>query len=207
MLLEAVDDAGLSPGRDAAVALDVASTQLWRDGAYRLGEKGGRTLDAAGMTEMLAQWARLYPVVSIEDGLAEDDWDGWRGLTGALGGRVQLVGDDLFVTSTARLRRGIREGVANAVLVKLNQVGTLTETLDVVRLAREAGYRAVISARSGETEDTTLADLAVASGAGQIKVGSVARGERLAKYNRLIRIEETLGAASYACWKAPAGTP
>jgi enolase len=207
VLLEAVTDAGLAPGRDAAVALDVASTHFWRGGRYHLREEGGRSLDAGGMTELLQSWVERYPVVSIEDGLAEDDWDGWRGLTAALGGRVQLIGDDLFVTSTARLRRGLREGVANAVLVKVNQVGTLTETFEVVRLAREGGCRAVVSARSGETEDSTLADLAVASGAGQIKVGSVCRGERLAKYNQLLRLEETLGAASFAHWKAPGAAP
>ena len=145
-----------------------------------------------------------YPILSIEDGLAEDDWDGWRKLTAALGGRVQLIGDDLFATNPARLRRGMEEGVANAVLVKVNQIGTLTETLEVVRLARESGYRAVISARSGETEDAFLADLAVATGAGQIKIGSVARSERLAKYNQLLRIEEEIGSAGrFAGWHEP----
>jgi enolase len=207
MLLEAITDAGLTPGRDAAVALDVAATQLWRDGRYRLRERGGGSLDAAGMTAMLRVWAERYPILSIEDGLAEDDWDGWRGLTAALAGRVQLVGDDLFVTNADRLRRGITEGVANAVLVKMNQAGTLTETLGVLGLARQAGYRAVISARSGETEDTTLADLAVASGAGQVKIGSVARGERLAKYNQLLRIAESIGEAAFARWTSPGASP
>jgi enolase len=193
MILRAIEDAGLKPGGQAALALDVASTHFYREGAYHLSIDGGRVLDADGMTALLQRWVNQYPIVSIEDGLAEDDWDGWRTLTAALGGRVQLIGDDLFVTNPERLRRGIDSGVANAVLVKVNQIGTLTETLDVVRLARGAGYRAVISARSGETEDSTLADLAVATGAGQIKIGSVARSERLAKYNQLLRIEEEMG--------------
>ncbi len=195
MILEAVADAGLAAGRDAAVALDVASTHFHRDGRYHLREEGGASLTADEMTARLTRWAATYPILSIEDGLAEDDWDGWRKLTAALGGRVQLIGDDLFATHPARLKRGIEEGVANAVLVKVNQIGTLTETLEVARLARESGYRAVISARSGETEDAFLADLAVATGAGQIKIGSVARSERLAKYNQLLRIEEEMGSA------------
>ncbi len=195
MILEAVAGAGLAAGKDAAVALDVASTHFHRDGRYHLREEGGASLTADEMTARLTRWAATYPILSIEDGLAEDDWDGWRKLTAALGGRVQLIGDDLFATNPARLRRGIEEGVANAVLVKVNQIGTLTETLEVVRLARESGYRAVISARSGETEDAFLADLAVATGAGQIKIGSVARSERLAKYNQLLRIEEEMGGA------------
>jgi enolase len=193
MILRAIEDAGLKPGEQAALALDVASTHFYREGAYHLSIDGGRVLDADGMTALLERWVNQYPIVSIEDGLAEDDWDGWRTLTSALGRRVQLIGDDLFVTNPERLRRGIDSGVANAVLVKVNQIGTLTETLDVVQLARQAGYRAVISARSGETEDSTLADLAVATGAGQIKIGSVARSERLAKYNQLLRIEEEMG--------------
>ena len=199
MVLRAIERAGLKPGKDAVLALDVASTHFFRDGRYHLREDGGIVLSSDQMIERLARWASAYPIVSIEDGLAEDDWDGWRQLTAALGARVQLIGDDLFVTNPARLRQGIDTKAANAVLVKVNQIGTLTETLEVVRLAREAGYRAVISARSGETEDTTLADLAVATGAGQIKIGSVARSERLAKYNQLLRIEEELG-ASGAVW-------
>jgi enolase len=195
MILEAVADAGLAPGKDAAIALDVASTHFYKNGRYQLHEGGGKSLTAEGITERLTSWAKTYPILSIEDGLAEDDWDGWRKLTAALGGKVQLIGDDLFATNPARLKRGIQEGVANAVLVKLNQIGTLTETLEVVRLARESSYQAVISARSGETEDAFLADLAVATGAGQIKIGSVARSERLAKYNQLLRIEEEMGAA------------
>jgi enolase len=197
MILRAIEDAGLQPGEQAALALDVASTHFHREGRYHLGIEGGRTLDADGMIALLESWVNQYPIRSIEDGLAEDDWDGWRKLTAALGSRVQLVGDDLFVTNAERLRRGIAEGAANAVLVKVNQIGTLTEALDVVRLARQAGYRAVISARSGETEDSTLADLAVATGAGQIKIGSVARSERLAKYNQLLRIEEEMGEAGW----------
>ncbi len=206
MVLEAFRAAGLGAGKQAAIALDVAATHFYRDGAYHLRAEGGTALSAEGMVERLRRWADAYPILSIEDGLAEDDWDVWRLLTQELGGRVQLIGDDLFVTNPERLRRGIAEGVANAVLVKVNQIGTLTEALRVVRLAREAGYRAVISARSGETEDSTLADLAVASGAGQIKVGSVARSERLAKYNQLLRIEEEMGpAAPFARWR-PVGT-
>jgi enolase len=202
MILRAIDNAGLKPGKQAALALDVASTHFHREGLYHLRVDGGRALDADGMIGLLERWVKQYPILSIEDGLAEDDWDGWRKLTAALSERVQLIGDDLFVTNPERLRRGIAAGVANCVLVKANQIGTLTETLDVVRLARAAGYRAVISARSGETEDDTLADLAVATGAGQIKIGSVARSERLAKYNQLLRIEEEMGdAAPFAAWK------
>ncbi|HEY7315746.1 MAG TPA: phosphopyruvate hydratase [Gemmataceae bacterium] len=202
MILQAIEEAGLKPGEQAALALDVASTHFYRVEEYYLHREDGRALDADGMIALLERWVKQYPILSIEDGLAEDDWDGWRKLTAVLGERVQLIGDDLFVTNPERLRRGIAEGVANGVLVKVNQIGTLTETLDVVRLARSAGYRAVISARSGETEDDTLADLAVATGAGQIKIGSVARSERLAKYNQLLRIEEEMGsAASFAAWK------
>jgi enolase len=203
--LAACHKAGLAPGKDAALALDVAATHFFHAGAYRLHAEGDTALSAVDMTDRLKRWTEQYPVWSIEDGLAEDDWEGWRALTAELAGRVQLIGDDLFATNPERLRRGIQEGVANAVLVKVNQIGTLTEALEVVRLARQAGYRAVISARSGETEDSTLADLAVASGAGQIKVGSVARGERLAKYNRLLRIEEELG--RFARWQDLAGAP
>jgi enolase len=200
MCLKAVERAGLRPGRDSALALDVASTHFYRDGRYHLRESA-TPLTAGEMAELLTCWVNAYPILSIEDGMAEDDWDGWRLLTQALGRRVQLIGDDLFVTNPERLRCGIGEGVANSVLVKVNQIGTLTETLEVLRLAREAGYRPVISARSGETEDSTIADLAVGTGAGQIKIGSVARGERLAKYNQLLRIEEQLGPnAPFARW-------
>jgi enolase len=193
MILQAIEQAGLTPGRQAALALDVAATHFYRDGSYHLRADGGQVLGVEEMVALLTRWVDAYPIVSIEDGLAEDDWDGWRKLTEALGQRVQLIGDDLFVTNPERLRRGIEAGVANSVLVKVNQIGTLTEALEVVRLARERGYRPVISARSGETEDSTLADLAVATGAGQIKIGSVARSERLAKYNQLLRIEEEMG--------------
>lgn len=189
MLLEAFERVGLLPRTDAGIALDVASTHFFKDGRYHLRD-GVRTADE--MVAMLARWVGEYPIISIEDGLAEDDWDGWKKLTAALGDRVQLIGDDLFVTNPERLQRGISEGVANGVLVKVNQIGTLTETLEVIRRARQARYRTVISARSGETEDATLADLAVATGAKQIKIGSVARSERLAKYNQLLRIEEDL---------------
>ncbi|MCS6850961.1 MAG: phosphopyruvate hydratase [Gemmataceae bacterium] len=191
LVLEAIETAGYQPGRDAGLALDVASSHFFRDGVYHLrAEKAA--LSAEQLVRRLEDWVRQYPILSIEDGLAEDDWAGWRLLTDALDQRVQLIGDDLFVTNPHRLRRGINEKIANSVLVKVNQIGTLTETLEVLALARSAGYRTVISARSGETEDCTIADLAVATGAGQIKIGSVARGERLAKYNQLLRIEEAL---------------
>jgi enolase len=202
MSVEAIRAAGYEPGRDAALALDVASSHFYHAGCYRLKATAGLALSADDMVRTLRRWIEDYPILSIEDGMAEDDWDGWQRLTEELGGRVQLIGDDLFVTHAARLQRGIKAGTANALLVKPNQVGTLTETLDVVRMAREAGYRAVISARSGETEDCTIADLAVATGAGQIKIGSVARGERLAKYNQLLRIEQDMGVeAPFACWQ------
>jgi enolase len=204
LILEALHDIGLSPGRDAALALDVASTHFYRGGRYHLRTGGDAALTSDEMIERLRGWVAAYPIRSIEDGLAEDDWDGWMRLTRELGGRVQLIGDDLFVTNPERLRRGIELGAANCVLVKVNQIGTLTETREVVRLSRAAGYRAVISARSGETEDSTLADLAVALGTGQIKVGSVVRGERLAKYNQLLRIEEEMGpGAPFARWGGP----
>jgi enolase len=202
LILKAIDKAGFHPGRDAALALDVASTHFYHDGHYHL-KTAGTALTADALIALLRRWVDAYPILSIEDGLAEDDWDGWRGLTATLGDRVQLIGDDLFVTNPERLRRGITVGAANSVLVKVNQVGTLTETFEVLALARSAGYRPVVSARSGETEDTTLADLAVASGAGQIKVGSVARSERLAKYNQLLRIEEE--GVPLAGWR-PVGT-
>ena len=201
MILKAIERAGYVPGVDAALAVDVASTHFYRDGRYYLREAGRTVLTSEDLVQLLEHWARDYPLLSIEDGMAEDDWEGWHNLTAALGRRVQLIGDDLFVTNRERLRRGIEAKVANSVLVKLNQIGTLTETLEVIELARAAGYRPVISARSGETEDATIADLAVATGAGQIKIGSIARGERLAKYNQLLRIEEQLGdAAKFACW-------
>jgi enolase len=202
LILEAIARAGYRPGEQAALALDVASSHFYREGRYHLNEDRGRSLSSEELVALLERWTHDYPILSIEDGMAEDDWDGWRQLTAALGRRVQLIGDDLFVTNPERLKRGMAEKVANSVLVKVNQIGTLTETLEVIRLARQAAYRPVISARSGETEDSTLADLAVASGAGQIKIGSVARSERLAKYNQLLRIEELLcPAAPFARWQ------
>ncbi|HEY3778002.1 MAG TPA: phosphopyruvate hydratase [Rhizomicrobium sp.] len=190
-VVRAIETAGYRPGEEVAIALDPASTEFFRDGRYRL-ESEGRTLDADGMVRLYEELCRQYPIVSIEDGMAEDDWEGWAALTRALGSRVQLVGDDVFVTDTKRLKRGVAEGVANAILVKPNQIGTLSETLETVEAAHRAGYRAVISHRSGETEDTTIADLAVATNCGQIKTGSLARSDRLSKYNQLLRIEEQL---------------
>jgi enolase len=202
LILEAIEQAGYTPGVHAALAIDVASSRFFQDGCYCFGLPFREKLTAGQMVDFLRQWVRSYPILSIEDGMAEDDWDGWRQLTMALGSRIQLVGDDLFVTNPERVRRGITEGVANSVLIKVNQIGTLTETLQVIELARSAGYRPVISARSGETEDCTIADLAVATGAGQIKIGSVTRGERLAKYNQLLRIEEELGSSAiFARWQ------
>ena len=201
LVTRAIEHAGLQPGTDVVLALDVAATELYREGAYHLEHEGvaGCVHDAAGMVALVESWQARYPLVSIEDALDEDDWDGWRMLTARLGARVQLVGDDLFTTNVARVRLGIERSVANAVLVKVNQIGTVSGALRALDVAGKAGYRAVISARSGETEDDWLADLAVGSGAGQIKVGSVARSERL-KYNRLLRIEEELGAnAVYRC--------
>lgn len=192
LLVEAIERTGLTPGDDMAVALDVASSELWADGRYRLASEG-RTLTPEQMTEELVGLCDAYPIASVEDGLAEDDWEGWAAATAALGERVQLVGDDLFVTSTERLARGIGAGAANSILVKVNQVGTLTETLECIELARSHRYTAVVSHRSGETEDTTIADLAVAANCGQIKTGAPARSDRVAKYNRLLRIEEELG--------------
>jgi enolase len=194
VLLEAITRAGYRPGNQIFLALDVAATELYEHHTYRFRKGGGSTRSAADLIELYRSWATQYPLVSIEDGLAEDDWEGWHLLTTELGHRLQLVGDDLFVTNPTRLARGIAEGVANAILVKVNQIGTLTETLDTVALAQAQGYAPVISHRSGETEDATIADLAVGLNAGQIKTGSVCRGERTAKYNQLLRIEEELGA-------------
>jgi enolase len=195
VLLEAIEKAGYTPGEQIALALDPASTEFFRDGAYHL-EAEGKVLAPDEMIAYWIDWADRYPIVSIEDGLAEDDWRGWAALTRALGDRVQLVGDDLFVTNVDRLGRGIREGVGNAILVKVNQIGTLTESLDAIELAKSAGYRNMISHRSGETEDAFIADLAVAVNAGQIKTGSASRSDRLAKYNRLLAIEAELGDAA-----------
>jgi enolase len=196
VLLEAITKAGYEPGRQVGLALDAASSEFYKGGQYVLAGEGGRSLSAAGLVELYADWCSRYPIVSIEDGLAEDDWDGWATLTKSLGGKVQLVGDDLFVTNVTRLARGIREGIANSILVKVNQIGTLSETADAVELAQRSAYTAVISHRSGETEDVTIADLAVATNAGQIKTGSLSRTDRVAKYNQLLRIEEELGAGA-----------
>jgi enolase len=192
LLVEAIEGAGYEAGDDIAIAIDPASSELYKDGAYRfLGEAAERS--SAEMVDYLDRLTSRYPVIMLEDGMAEDDWDGWRAVTRRLGSRLELVGDDIFVTNTERLRRGIDSGVANAILIKVNQIGTLTETLEAIAVAREAGYRVVISHRSGETEDVTIADLAVATGAGQIKTGAPSRSERVAKYNQLLRIEEELG--------------
>jgi enolase len=196
-LIAGIEAAAYRPGEDVAIALDPATSEVFEDGSYVLRHEG-RTLSPAEMADYWADIGGRYPVVSLEDGMDEEDWDGWRVLTDRIGDRVQLVGDDLFVTNTERLRRGIESGVANSILVKVNQIGTLTEALDAVRMAQEAGYTAVMSHRSGETEDTTIADLAVATGCGQIKTGAPSRTDRVAKYNQLLRIEEALGAdASY----------
>jgi enolase len=192
LLVEAIEKAGLTPGDDVALALDVASTEFFADGRYTLAGEG-RELDPAEMVGLLAELSGKYPIVSIEDGCGEEDWDGWAELTKSIGDRVQLVGDDLFVTNVERLQRGIDVGVANSILVKVNQIGTLTETLDAVALAAASSYTSVMSHRSGETEDTTIADLAVATNCGQIKTGAPARSDRVAKYNQLLRIEDDLG--------------
>ena len=197
-IMKAIEKAGYKPGEDIYLALDAASTEFYENGTYNL--KGeGKKLDAAGMVEYYVDLVGRYPIISIEDGMAEDDWEGWQALTAAIGERVQLVGDDLFVTNKTRLKDGINRGVANSILVKVNQIGSLTETLEAVEMAHKAHYTAVMSHRSGETEDATIADLAVATNCGQIKTGSLARSDRLAKYNQLIRIEEALGpSAEYA---------
>ena len=195
VILAAIEAAGYRPGEDVALALDCAATELYdrETGEYDFAGSGEGRKSSAELVEMYADWIASYPIVSIEDGLDEDDWDGWRLLTERMGDQVQLVGDDLFVTNVERLSRGIEGGIANSILIKLNQIGTVTETLEAIRMASEAGYTSVISHRSGETEDTFIADLAVATGAGQIKTGSACRSERVAKYNRLLRIEERLG--------------
>jgi len=200
VIQEAITNAGFAAGTEVAIALDVASSEFYRDGIYHL-DGEDRTLDAAELVEFYAELCDEFPIVSIEDGMAEYDWDGWRSLTEKLSHKVQLVGDDLFVTNTARLSRGIEGGYANSILIKMNQIGTLTETLDCIEMAHRAGFTTVISHRSGETEDTTIADLAVAVNAGQIKTGSASRSERVAKYNQLLRIEELLGAqAAWPGW-------
>jgi len=193
LVVEAIESAGYAPGKEVAIALDCAASELYKGNSYTFKKSGAGTLSSDAMIEMYSKWLEEYPIVSIEDGLAEDDWAGWARLTAALGDRLQLVGDDLFVTSTDRLARGIAEDVGNAILIKLNQIGTLTETLEAIELARGNSYQSIISHRSGETEDTFIADLAVATGAGQIKTGSASRTDRVAKYNQLLRIEEQLG--------------
>ena len=195
VILLAIEKAGYTPGDDVLIALDPAASEFYNaeEGVYEFKWSDGSKRDADAMVEFWSRWAEKYPIISIEDGMYEDDWNGWKKLTDAIGDKVQLVGDDLFVTNTTRLARGIKEGIANSILIKVNQIGTLTETLDAIEMAHKNGYTAVISHRSGETEDTTIADLAVATNAGQIKTGSMSRTDRIAKYNQLIRIEEELG--------------
>ena len=195
LLLLAIEKAGYTPGEQMFIALDPAVTELYKDGKYHL-ESEGKSLSSEEMVAFWADWAANYPIVSIEDGCAEDDWDGWKLLTDTLGSKTQLVGDDLFVTNPKRLQMGIDKGVANSILVKVNQIGSLTETLDAIELARSSGYTAIMSHRSGETEDSTIADLAVATNVGQIKTGSASRSDRLAKYNQLLRLEEALGSSA-----------
>ena len=195
VIVEAIKAAGYEPGKDCFLALDVASSEIYKEGNYVLASEG-KTLTAAEMVDFYATLAERYPIISIEDGLAEDDWEGWKMLTDKLGKKLQLVGDDLFVTNTVRLAEGIEKGIGNSILVKVNQIGTLTETLDAIEMARQAGYTAVISHRSGETEDVTIADIAVATNAGQIKTGAPSRTDRVAKYNQLLRIEEDLDEAA-----------
>jgi enolase len=202
VVLEAIRQAGYRPGEQVWIALDVAASEFWdeeKPGQYFFRKSGDAPKRPDEMIALYQDWVRQYPIISIEDGLAEQDWDGWKALTDALGSKVQLVGDDIFVTNPEIFKRGIDRGIANSILIKLNQIGTVTETLDAIKMAREANYTAVVSHRSGETEDTTIADLAVGTGAGQIKTGSASRSDRVAKYNQLLRIEETLGGeAKYA---------
>jgi enolase len=202
LILEAIEKAGYSPGHDACLALDPASSEMYQDGKYLFYKSDKSKKSADEMVKLYADWVRQYPIISIEDGLAQDDWQGWKLLTNELGSKVQLVGDDLFVTNTQRLQRGIEEGVANSILIKLNQIGTVTETIAAIELARRHGYTSVVSHRSGETEDTFIADFAVGLGTGQIKTGSASRTDRVAKYNQLLRIEEELGAAAEFLGKA-----
>jgi len=198
LLVEAIDRAGYVPGTDIALALDCAASEFYKDGKYQL-ESDGLALTSQQFTDVMATWCDKYPIISIEDGMSEDDWDGWKLLTDRLGGRIQIVGDDVFVTNTRILKQGIAKGVANSILVKINQIGTLSETFAAITMAHRAAYTAVISHRSGETEDSMIADIAVGTNAGQIKTGSLSRSDRIAKYNQLLRIEEDLGdAASYA---------
>jgi enolase len=198
LILEAIESAGYKPGEQIAIALDPATSEFYDKDKkkYVFKKSDKREMSSDEMVNFWDNWSRQYPIVSLEDGLAEDDWEGWKSLTDKLGGRIQLVGDDLFVTNTKRLQRGIEEGVANSILIKVNQIGTVTETLDAIELGRRYGYTSVMSHRSGESEDTFIADLAVATGVGQIKTGSVSRTDRVAKYNQLLRIEEELGAGA-----------
>jgi len=196
LVIEAIESAGFAPGTEVAIALDCAASELFRDGKYEFRKSKAGTMEAQGMIDMYARWMETYPIVSIEDGLAENDWAGWTALTAQLGTKVQLVGDDLFCTNSEILAKGIENDVANAILIKVNQIGTLTETMMAMELARSAGYASIVSHRSGETEDTFIADLAVGTGAGQIKTGSASRTDRVAKYNQLLRIEEALGDAA-----------
>lgn len=204
LIMEGIEKAGFRPGEDVALALDVAASEFYKDGGYHL-EAEGRVLDAEKLTAFYTELVEGYPIVSIEDGMAEGDWDGWKMLTDALGQRIQLVGDDLFVTNPEILAEGIQNGVANAILIKLNQIGSVSETFDAIEMAKAAGYGTIISHRSGETEDTFISDLAVATGSGQIKTGAPARGERVAKYNQLIRIEESLAEAARYAGRGPYG--
>jgi enolase len=196
LIVEAIDKAGYLPGSDVAIGLDCASSEFFRDGKYHL-NSDGLTLDSSQFADYLASWIDKYPIISIEDGMSEHDWDGWKLLTSRLGKSIQLVGDDIFVTNASILKEGVAQGIANSILIKLNQIGTLSETFSAIQSAKRAGYTAVVSHRSGETEDTTIADIAVASNALQIKTGSLSRSDRLAKYNQLLRIEEDLGDAAH----------
>lgn len=193
VILKGIEQTGYKPGSDVYIALDPAASEFYKDGKYILGSETEKERDSKGMVEFYKDWVKRFPIISIEDGLAQDDWDGWKLMTSELGNRIQIVGDDLFVTNTKRLKKGIEEGITNSILIKLNQIGTLTETLDCIDMAHNANYTTVISHRSGETEDTTIADVSVAVNAGQIKTGSASRSERIAKYNQLLRIEEELG--------------
>jgi len=198
LILNAIDAAGYEPGKQIALGLDCASSEFYKNGKYVLEGEGGASLSSQELANLLATWCDKYPIISIEDGMAENDWDGWKLLTDQLGKKVQLVGDDIFVTNTRILREGIQKGVANSILIKINQIGTLTETFAAIEMAKRAGYTAVVSHRSGETEDSTIADIAVATNAMQIKTGSLSRSDRMAKYNQLLRIEEELAeVASY----------
>ena len=205
VICEAIKEAGLEPGKDIMLAIDAASSEFYKDGKYELAGEG-KTKTAAEMVDFYEELVNKYPIISIEDGLAEEDWDGWKVLTERLGKKVQLVGDDLFVTNTERLSKGIANDTANAILIKVNQIGTLTETFDAIEMAKRAGYTCVISHRSGETEDATIADIAVAVNAGQIKTGAPARSERVAKYNQLLRIEDLLAETSHRRFTGRNGT-